>query len=191
MIRILAFLSIIFYFFAVFFGMMFYFDNFNEQDENVISAGELYGYSAIQLTTPEMAKEIQSFLEEESQIKMQIEDLNSQLKKKELEEAEIFGKVTEAKKKLQKYEKDLAKYQKGEKLADLLLKLPAINAAETIATYSDLELRFFVEYAMPVMQADVAKEKLYKKLLQSIGPNKILATKISKFTIQKEERANN
>ena len=34
------------------------------------------------------------------------------------------------------------------------------------------------------------KEKLYKKLLQSIGPNKILATKISKFTIQKEERAN-
>ena len=191
MIRILAFLSIIFYFFAVFFGMMFYFDNFREQDENVISAGELYGYSAIQLTTPEMAKEIQSFLEEESQIKMQIEDLNSQLKKKELEEAEIFGKVTEAKKKLQKYEKDLAKYQKGEKLADLLLKLPAINAAETIATYSDLELRFFVEYAMPVMQADVAKEKLYKKLLQSIGPNKILATKISKFTIQKEERANN
>ena len=191
MIRILAFLSIIFYFFAVFFGMMFYFDNFNEQDENVISAGELYGYSAIQLTTPKMAKEIQSFLEEESQIKMQIEDLNSQLKKKELEEAEIFGKVTEAKKKLQKYEKDLAKYQKGEKLADLLLKLPAINAAETIATYSDLELRFFVEYAMPVMQADVAKEKLYKKLLQSIGPNKILATKISKFTIQKEERANN
>ena len=191
MIRILAFLSIIFYFFAVFFGMMFYFDNFNEQDENVISAGELYGYSAIQLTTPEMAKEIQSFLEEESQIKMQIEDLNSQLKKKELEEAEIFGKVTEAKKKLQKYEKDLAKYQKGEKLADLLLKLPAINAAETIATYNDLELRFFVEYAMPVMQADVAKEKLYKKLLQSIGPNKILATKISKFTIQKEERANN
>ena len=191
MIRILAFLSIIFYFFAVFFGMMFYFDNFNEEDENVISAGELYGYSAIQLTTPEMAKEIQSFLEEESQIKMQIEDLNSQLKKKELEEAEIFGKVTEAKKKLQKYEKDLAKYQKGEKLADLLLKLPAINAAETIATYSDLELRFFVEYAMPVMQADVAKEKLYKKLLQSIGPNKILATKISKFTIQKEERANN
>ena len=191
MIRILAFLSIIFYFFAVFFGMMFYFDNFNEQDENVISAGELYGYSAIQLTTPEMAKEIQSFLEEESQIKMQIENLNSQLKKKELEEAEIFGKVTEAKKKLQKYEKDLAKYQKGEKLADLLLKLPAINAAETIATYSDLELRFFVEYAMPVMQADVAKEKLYKKLLQSIGPNKILATKISKFTIQKEERANN
>ena len=138
-----------------------------------------------------MAKEIQSFLEEESQIKMQIENLNSQLKKKELEEAEIFGKVTEAKKKLQKYEKDLAKYQKGEKLADLLLKLPAINAAETIATYSDLELRFFVEYAMPVMQADVAKEKLYKKLLQSIGPNKILATKISKFTIQKEERANN
>ena len=191
MIRILAFLSIIFYFFAVFFGMMFYFDNFNEQDENVISAGELYGYSAIQLTTPEMAKEIQSFLEEESQIKMQIEDLNSQLKKKELEETEIFGKVTEAKKKLQKYEKDLAKYQKGEKLADLLLKLPAINAAETIATYNDLELRFFVEYAMPVMQADVAKEKLYKKLLQSIGPNKILATKISKFTIQKEERANN
>ncbi len=191
MIRILAFLSIIFYFFAVFFGMMFYFDNFNEQDENVISAGELYGYSAIQLTTPKMAKEIQSFLEEENQIKMQIEDLNSQLKKKELEEAEIFGKVTEAKKKLQKYEKDLAKYQKGEKLADLLLKLPAINAAETIATYSDLELRFFVEYAMPVMQADVAKEKLYKKLLQSIGPNKILATKISKFTIQKEERANN
>ena len=191
MIRILAFLSIIFYFFAVFFGMMFYFDNFSEQDENVISAGELYGYSAIQLTTPEMAKEIQSFLEEESQIKMQIEDLNSQLKKKELEEAEIFGKVTEAKKKLQKYEKDLAKYQKGEKLADLLLKLPAINAAETIATYNDLELRFFVEYAMPVMQADVAKEKLYKKLLQSIGPNKILATKISKFTIQKEERANN
>ena len=191
MIRILAFLSIIFYFFAVFFGMMFYFDNFSEQDENVISAGELYGYSAIQLTTPEMAKEIQSFLEEENQIKMQIEDLNSQLKKKELEEAEIFGKVTEAKKKLQKYEKDLAKYQKGEKLADLLLKLPAINAAETIATYSDLELRFFVEYAMPVMQADVAKEKLYKKLLQSIGPNKILATKISKFTIQKEERANN
>ena len=191
MIRILAFLSIIFYFFAVFFGMMFYFDNFNEQDENVISAGELYGYSAIQLTTPEMAKEIQSFLEEENQIKMQIEDLNSQLKKKELEEAEIFGKVTEAKKKLQKYEKDLAKYQKGEKLADLLLKLPAINAAETIATYSDLELRFFVEYAMPVIQADVAKEKLYKKLLQSIGPNKILATKISKFTIQKEERANN
>ena len=191
MIRILAFLSIIFYFFAVFFGMMFYFDNFSEQDENVISAGELYGYSAIQLTTPEMAKEIQFFLEEESQIKMQIEDLNSQLKKKELEEAEIFGKVTEAKKKLQKYEKDLAKYQKGEKLADLLLKLPAINAAETIATYSDLELRFFVEYAMPVMQADVAKEKLYKKLLQSIGPNKILATKISKFTIQKEERANN
>ena len=191
MIRILAFLSIIFYFFAVFFGMMFYFDNFSEQDENVISAGELYGYSAIQLTTPEMAKEIQSFLEEESQIKMQIEDLNSQLKKKELEEAEIFGKVTEAKKKLQKYEKDLAKYQKGEKLADLLLKLPAINAAETIATYSDLELRFFVEYAMPVMQTDVAKEKLYKKLLQSIGPNKILATKISKFTIQKEERANN
>ena len=191
MIRILAFLSIIFYFFAVFFGMMFYFDNFNEQDENVISAGELYGYSAIQLTTPEMAKEIQSFLEEENQIKMQIEDLNSQLKKKELEEAEIFGKVTEAKKKLQKYEKDLAKYQKGEKLADLLLKLPAINAAETIATYNDLELRFFVEYAMPVMQADVAKEKLYKKLLQSIGPNKILATKISKFTIQKEERANN
>ena len=191
MIRILAFLSIIFYFFAVFFGMMFYFDNFSEQDENVISAGELYGYSAIQLTTPEMAKEIQSFLEEESQIKMQIEDLNSQLKKKELEEAEIFGKVTEAKKKLQKYEKDLAKYQKGEKLADLLLKLPAINAAETIATYSDLELRFFVEYAMPVMQADVAKEKLYKKLLQSVGPNKILATKISKFTIQKEERANN
>jgi len=191
MIRILAFLSIIFYFFAVFFGMMFYFDNFNEEDENVISAGELYGYSAIQLTTPEMAKEIQSFLEEESQIKMQIENLNSQLKKKELEEAEIFGKVTEAKKKLQKYEKDLAKYQKGEKLADLLLKLPAINAAETIATYSDLELRFFVEYAMPVMQADVAKEKLYKKLLQSIGPNKILATKISKFTIQKEERANN
>ena len=191
MIRILAFLSIIFYFFAVFFGMMFYFDNFGEQDENVISAGELYGYSAIQLTTPEMAKEIQSFLEEENQIKMQIEDLNSQLKKKELEEAEIFGKVTEAKKKLQKYEKDLAKYQKGEKLADLLLKLPAINAAETIATYSDLELRFFVEYAMPVMQADVAKEKLYKKLLQSIGPNKILATKISKFTIQKEERANN
>ena len=191
MIRILAFLSIIFYFFAVFFGMMFYFDNFNEQDENVISAGELYGYSAIQLTTPEMAKEIQSFLEEESQIKIQIEDLNSQLKKKELEEAEIFGKVTEAKKKLQKYEKDLAKYQKGEKLADLLLRLPAINAAETIATYNDLELRFFVEYAMPVMQADVAKEKLYKKLLQSIGPNKILATKISKFTIQKEERANN
>ena len=191
MIRILAFLSIIFYFFAVFFGMMFYFDNFSEQDENVISAGELYGYSAIQLTTPEMAKEIQSFLEEESQIKMQIEDLNSQLKKKELEEAEIFGKVTEAKKKLQKYEKDLAKYQKGEKLADLLLRLPAINAAETIATYNDLELRFFVEYAMPVMQADVAKEKLYKKLLQSIGPNKILATKISKFTIQKEERANN
>ena len=191
MIRILAFLSIIFYFFAVFFGMMFYFDNFSEQDENVISAGELYGYSAIQLTTPEMAKEIQSFLEEESQIKMQIENLNSQLKKKELEEAEIFGKVTEAKKKLQKYEKDLAKYQKGEKLADLLLKLPAINAAETISTYSDLELRFFVEYAMPVMQADVAKEKLYKKLLQSIGPNKILATKISKFTIQKEERANN
>ena len=191
MIRILAFLSIIFYFFAVFFGMMFYFDNFSEQDENVISAGELYGYSAIQLTTPEMAKEIQSFLEEENQIKMQIEDLNSQLKKKELEEAEIFGKVTEAKKKLQKYEKDLAKYQKGEKLADLLLRLPAINAAETIATYSDLELRFFVEYAMPVMQADVAKEKLYKKLLQSIGPNKILATKISKFTIQKEERANN
>ena len=191
MIRILAFLSIIFYFFAVFFGMMFYFDNFSEQDENVISAGELYGYSAIQLTTPEMAKEIQSFLEEENQIKMQIEDLNSQLKKKELEEAEIFGKVTEAKEKLQKYEKDLAKYQKGEKLADLLLRLPAINAAETIATYSDLELRFFVEYAMPVMQADVAKEKLYKKLLQSIGPNKILATKISKFTIQKEERANN
>ena len=191
MIRILAFLSIIFYFFAVFFGMMFYFDNFSEQDENVISAGELYGYSAIQLTTPEMAKEIQSFLEEESQIKMQIENLNSQLKKKELEEVEIFGKVTEAKKKLQKYEKDLAKYQKGEELADLLLKLPAINAAETIATYSDLELRFFVEYAMPVMQADLAKEKLYKKLLQSIGPNKILATKISKFTIQKEERANN
>ena len=191
MIRILAFLSIIFYFFAVFFGMMFYFDNFSEQDENVISAGELYGYSAIQLTTPEMAKEIQSFLEEESQIKMQIENLNSQLKKKELEEAEIFGKVTEAKKKLQKYEKDLAKYQQGEELADLLLKVPAINAAETIATYSDLELRFFVEYAMPVMQADIAKEKLYKKLLQSIGPNKILATKISKFTIQKEERANN
>ena len=191
MIRILAFLSIIFYFFAVFFGMMFYFDNFSEQDENVISAGELYGYSAIQLTTPEMAKKIQSFLEEESKIKMQIENLNSQLKKKELEETGIFEKVAEAKKKLQKYEKDLARYEKGEKLADLLLKLPAINAAETISTYSDLELRFFVEYAMPVMQADVAKEKLYKKLLQSIGPNKILATKISKFTIQKEERANN
>ena len=191
MVRILAFLSIIFYFFAVFFGMMFYFDNFREQDEKVMSAGELYGYSAIQLTTPEMAKKIQSFLEEESKIKMQIENLNSQLKKKELEETGIFEKVAEAKKKLQKYEKDLARYEKGEKLADLLLKLPAINAAETIATYSDLELRFFVEYAMPVMQADVAKEKLYKKLLQSIGPNKILATKISKFTIQKEERANN
>ena len=190
MVRILAFLSIIFYFFAVFFGMMFYFDNFSEQDEKVMSAGELYGYSAIQLTTPEMAKEIQSFLEEESKIKMQIENLNSQLKKKELEETGIFEKVAEAKKKLQKYEKDLARYEKGEKLADLLLKLPAINAAETISTYSDLELRFFVEYAMPVMQADVAKEKLYKKLLQSIGPNKILATKISKFTIQKEERAN-
>ena len=190
MVRILAFLSIIFYFFAVFFGMMFYFDNFNEQDEKVMSAGELYGYSAIQLTTPEMAKKIQSFLEEESKIKMQIENLNSQLKKKELEETGIFEKVAEAKKKLQKYEKDLARYEKGEKLADLLLKLPAINAAETISTYSDLELRFFVEYAMPVMQADVAKEKLYKKLLQSIGPNKILATKISKFTIQKEERAN-
>ena len=190
MVRILAFLSIIFYFFAVFFGMMFYFDNFREQDEKVMSAGELYGYSAIQLTTPEMAKKIQSFLEEESKIKMQIENLNSQLKKKELEETGIFEKVAEAKKKLQKYEKDLARYEKGEKLADLLLKLPAINAAETISTYSDLELRFFVEYAMPVMQADVAKEKLYKKLLQSIGPNKILATKISKFTIQKEERAN-
>ncbi|MBR53040.1 hypothetical protein CMK19_04640 [Candidatus Poribacteria bacterium] len=190
MVRILAFLSIIFYFFAVFFGMMFYFDNFSEQDEKVMSAGELYGYSAIQLTTPEMAKKIQSFLEEESKIKMQIENLNSQLKKKELEETGIFEKVAEAKKKLQKYEKDLARYEKGEKLADLLLKLPAINAAETISTYSDLELRFFVEYAMPVMQADVAKEKLYKKLLQSIGPNKILATKISKFTIQKEERAN-
>ena len=190
MVRILAFLSIIFYFFAVFFGMMFYFDNFSEQDEKVMSAGELYGYSAIQLTTPEMAKKIQSFLEEESKIKMQIENLNSQLKKKELEETGIFEKVAEAKKKLQKYEKDLARYEKGEKLADLLLKLPAINAAETISTYSDLELRFFVEYAMPAMQADVAKEKLYKKLLQSIGPNKILATKISKFTIQKEERAN-
>jgi len=190
MVRILAFLSIIFYFFAVFFGMMFYFDNFSAQDEKVMSAGELYGYSAIQLTTPEMAKKIQSFLEEESKIKMQIENLNSQLKKKELEETGIFEKVAEAKKKLQKYEKDLARYEKGEKLADLLLKLPAINAAETISTYSDLELRFFVEYAMPVMQADVAKEKLYKKLLQSIGPNKILATKISKFTIQKEERAN-
>ena len=190
MVRILAFLSIIFYFFAVFFGMMFYFDNFSEQDEKVMSAGELYGYSAIQLTTPEMAKKIQSFLEEESKIKMQIENLNSQLKKKELEETGIFEKVAEAKKKLQKYEKDLARYEKGEKLADLLLRLPAINAAETISTYSDLELRFFVEYAMPVMQADVAKEKLYKKLLQSIGPNKILATKISKFTIQKEERAN-
>ena len=190
MVRILAFLSIIFYFFAVFFGMMFYFDNFSEQDEKVMSAGELYGYSAIQLTTPEMAKKIQSFLEEESKIKMQIENLNSQLKKKELEETGIFEKVAEAKKKLQKYEKDLARYEKGEKLADLLLKLPAINAAETISTYSDLELRFFVEYAMPMMQADVAKEKLYKKLLQSIGPNKILATKISKFTIQKEERAN-
>ena len=191
MVRILAFLSIIFYFFAVFFGMMFYFDNFSEQDEKMMSAGELYGYSAIQLTTPEMAKKIQSFLEEESKIKMQIENLNSQLKKKELEETGILEKMVEAKKKLQKYEKDLARYEKGEKLADLLLKLPAINAAETIATYSDLELRFFVEYAMPVMQADVAKEKLYKKLLQSIGPNKILATKISKFTIQKEERANN
>ena len=191
MVRILAFLSIIFYFFAVFFGMMFYLDNFREQDEKVMSAGELYGYSAIQLTTPEMAKKIQSFLEEESKIKMQIENLNSQLKKKELEETGIFEKVAEAKKKLQKYEKDLARYEKGEKLADLLLKLPAINAAETISTYSNLELRFFVEYAMPVMQADVAKEKLYKKLLQSIGPNKILATKISKFTIQKEERANN
>ena len=190
MVRILAFLSIIFYFFAVFFGMMFYLDNFREQDEKVMSAGELYGYSAIQLTTPEMAKKIQSFLEEESKIKMQIENLNSQLKKKELEETGIFEKVAEAKKKLQKYEKDLARYEKGEKLADLLLKLPSINAAETISTYSDLELRFFVEYAMPVMQADVAKEKLYKKLLQSIGPNKILATKISKFTIQKEERAN-
>ena len=190
MVRILAFLSIIFYFFAVFFGMMFYLDNFREQDEKVMSAGELYGYSAIQLTTPEMAKKIQSFLEEESKIKMQIENLNSQLKKKELEETGIFEKVAEAKKKLQKYEKDLARYEKGEKLADLLLKLPAINAAETISTYSDLELRFFVEYAMPAMQADVAKEKLYKKLLQSIGPNKILATKISKFTIQKEERAN-
>ena len=142
---------------------MFYFDYFSEQDEKMMSAGELYGYSAIQLTTPEMAKKIQSFLEEESKIKMQIENLNSQLKKKELEETGIFEKVAEAKKKLQKYEKDLARYEKGEKLADLLLKLPAINAAETIATYSDLELRFFVEYAMPVMQADVAKEKLYKK----------------------------
>ena len=95
MIRILAFLSIIFYFFAVFFGMMFYFDNFNEQDENVISAGELYGYSAIQLTTPEMAKEIQSFLEEESQIKMQIENLKKDYSEKvtKLEEQLKFLKT--------------------------------------------------------------------------------------------------
>ena len=191
MVRLLAFLSIIFYFFAVFFGMMFYFDNFGKQNDAVMSAGELYGYSTLQLETPQMAKEIQAFLEKERELQAKINE-HEKLYTKFLQAKELAIADTEkAKAELQKIQKDLAKYKKGEELADLLLKLPPIDAAQTIATYSDLELRFFVKYVMPLMKEDTIKEKLYKKLLQAIGPNKILATKISKFTIQKEERANN
>ena len=39
------------------------------------------------------------------------------------------------------------------------------------------------------MAQDKAKEKLYKKLMEAVGNDMILATKIGKFTIQKEERA--
>ncbi|MDP7278342.1 MAG: hypothetical protein QGG39_00450 [Candidatus Poribacteria bacterium] len=190
MVKLLAFLSIIFYFFAVFFGMMFYFDNYGERDATtLLSAGELYGYSTVDVKTPEIAREIQNLLEQERDLQISIDGLQSSLKAAIADREEATQKYDEIKKKLDDASKKVANYEKGLDLANLLLKMKADQAAASIGVYSDLELQFFVRYAVPQMAQDKAQEKLYKKLMEAVGQDMILATKIGKFTIQKEERA--
>jgi len=189
MVKLLAFLSIIFYFFAVFFGMMFYFDNYVERDTTLLSAGELYGYSTVDVKTPDIAREIQNLLEQERDLQISIDRLQSSLKAAIADRDEATQKYNEIRKELDEASKKVANYEKGLDLANLLLNMKADQAAASIGVYSDLELQFFVKFAVPQMAQDRAKEKLYKKLMEAVGNDMILATKIGKFTIQKEERA--
>ena len=93
--------------------MMFYFDNYVERDSTLLSAGELYGYSTVDVKTPDIAREIQNLLEQERDLQISIDGLQSSLKAAIADRDEATQKYDEIKKELAEASKKSLTTKKG------------------------------------------------------------------------------
>ena len=172
-VKILALVSLIFYFLALVFGLMLL---FNSDQRDLITSGEAYGYSTIDLPNID---NLQSLMSKEAEIGELIDQLESELASKT---DDLKATETELKELTTQYEALEAKmgiYQRGEDLAiDYLRDKRVDGSVATLAMLEEEELKFFVQYAMPFMRQNAVHTKNYDKLLSAINQNVELARRI-------------
>ena len=179
MIKLLTILALTFYFFALLFGLMLYLGR--NQKEEFMTAGEVIGYATI--TKPE-AKEIQRLMDEQHQLSMQVEQLQSELIDKQTRVEEMKTQAAQLQKEMDTLTGEKQQYQKGQTLATDLLAMKPQQAAATLAAADDALLRFFVSYAMPFMRGDAQ----YKKMMDAVAKNNpALAAKLETFVAAGED----
>ena len=180
-VKILALVSLIFYFLALVFGLMLL---FNSDQRDLVTSGEAFGFSTIGLPDIE---NLQSLMNQEAEIEELIDQLESEHASKmddlRVTEAELKELTTQ----YVALETKMGTYQRGEDMAIDYLRDKQVDG--TVATLGMLEpegLEFFVLYAMPFMRQNAVFAKNYDKLLSAINQDVDLAKRISILKSQKK-----
>jgi len=132
---------------------------FNSDQRDLVTSGEAYGFSTIDLPDIE---NLQSLMNQEAELK----ELTTQYVALETK---------------------MGTYQRGEDMAIDYLRDKQVDG--TVATLGMLEpegLEFFVLYAMPFMRQNAVFAKNYDKLLSAINQNVDLAKRMSILKSQKK-----
>ena len=178
-VKILALVSLIFYFLALVFGLMLF---FNSDQRDLVTSGEAYGYSTIDLPNIDT---LQGLMNQEAEIGELIDQLESELASKTDDLKTVEAELKELKTQYAALEAKMGMYQRGEDMAiDYLRDKQVDGSVATLGMLEEAELRFFVRYAMPFMRQNAEYTKNYDKFLSAINQNVDLAKRISTLKSQ-------
>ena len=178
-VKVLALVSLIFYFLALVFGLMLF---FNSDQRDLVTSGEAYGYSTIDLPNIDT---LQGLMNQEAEIGELIDQLESELASKTDDLKMVEAELKELKTQYAALEAKMGMYQRGEDMAsDYLRDKQVDGSVATLGMLEEAELRFFVRYAMPFMRQNAEYTKNYDKFLSAINQNVDLAKRISTLKSQ-------
>jgi len=157
MAKIIGPLALVFYFFALVFGMMLYVGVGRGGQippalmSKSMSPEKAAGYSVI---TPPSPDEIKELLAKERQLQAQIEILEAQLnaKQAEVDDATVQLSKLQSELKLLNMEKKLT--ERGQMMASTYDKMKPEEAASALGKVNDDTLKWIVAYAFPYMEGE-------------------------------------
>ena len=162
-VKVLALVSLIFYFLALVFGLMLF---FNSDQRDLITSGEAYGYSTIDLPNIDT---LEGLMNQEAEIGELIDQLESELASKTDDLKTIEAELTELTTQYVALETKMGIYQRDKQVD---------GSVATLGMLEEEDLKFFVRYAMPFMRQNAVYTKNYDKLLGAINQNADLAKRI-------------